>query len=89
MGDVLLGQHLAHIGAAGGVTDHGSAAANLGDGLVACHLQALHQGQGHKVSCGQTIGGAVEADVEGSLAVVDEVDDGPPDRGLSVLRTES
>ena len=39
MGDIVLGQHLAHIGAAGGVTDHSSAAADQGDGLVACQLQ--------------------------------------------------
>ena len=75
VGNVLLGQHLAHIGTAGGVADHGGAAADEGDGLVACHLQALHQGQGHEMSGGQAVGGAVEADVEGSLAVVDEVDD--------------
>ena len=75
MGDVLLGQHLAHIGAAGGVADHGGAAADEGDGLVACHLQTLHQGQGHEVAGSQTVGGAVKADVEGGLAVFDEVDD--------------
>ena len=75
MGNIVLGQHLAHIGAAGGVTDHGSAAANQGDGLVACQLQALHQGQCHKVAGGQAICSAVKADVKGSLAVVDQVDD--------------
>ncbi len=73
--DVLLGQHLAHIGAAGGVADHGGAAADQGDGLVARHLQALHQGQGHKVAGGQAVGRAVKADVEGGLAVVDQVAD--------------
>ena len=75
VGDVLLGQHLAHIGAAGGVADHGGAAADEGDGLVACHLQTLHQGQGHEVAGSQAVGGAVKADVEGGLAVVDDVDD--------------
>ena len=75
MGDIVLGQHLAHIGAAGGVADHGSAAANQGNRLVACHLQALHQGQGHKVACGQAVGSAVKADIKSSLAVVDQVND--------------
>ncbi len=50
-------------------------AADEGDGLVACHLQTLHQGQGHEVAGSQAVGGAVKADVEGGLAVVDEVDD--------------
>ena len=75
MGDVLLGQHLAHVGAAGGIADHGGAAADQGDGLVASHLQALHQGQRHEMACGQAVGSAVEADVKGRLAVVDEVAD--------------
>ena len=47
--------------------DHGSAAADQGNRLVACHLQALHQGQGHKVACGQAVGSAVKADVKGCL----------------------
>ena len=70
MVDVLLGEHLAHIRAAGGVANHGGAPANEGDRLVACHLQPLHQGEGHKVAHGQAVGGAVKADVEGGLAVV-------------------
>ena len=75
VGDVLFGQHLAHVGAAGGIADHGGASADQSDGLVASHLQALHQGQRHKMACGQAVGSAVEADVKGCLAVVDEVDD--------------
>ena len=50
-------------------------AADQGNRLVACHLQALHQGQGHKVACGQAVGSAVKADVKGCLAIVDQVDD--------------
>ena len=75
VGDILFGQHLAHVGTAGGVADHGSAAADQGNRLVACHLQALHQGQGHKVACGQAVGSAVKANVKGCLAIVDQVDD--------------
>jgi len=75
VGDVLFGQHLAHIGAAGGIADHGSASADQGDRLVACHLQALHQGQGHKMACGQAVGRAVKADIKSSLAVVDQIND--------------
>ena len=36
-------------------------AANQRDWAVACHLQTLHQGQRHKVSGGQAVGGAVKA----------------------------
>ena len=73
--DILLGEHLPHIGAAGGVTDHGGAAADEGDGLVARHLQALHQGQGHEMTRRQRVRCAVKADVKGSLAVVDHFTD--------------
>ena len=73
--DIVLGQHLAHIGAAGGVTDHSSAAADQGDGLVACQLQALHQGQRQKMAGSQAVSGAVKADIKSSLAVVDQVND--------------
>ena len=41
--DVLLGEHFTHIGTAGGVADHGGAAADQGNGLIAGHLQPLHQ----------------------------------------------
>ena len=73
--DILLGEHLPHIGAAGGVTDHGGAAADEGDGLVARHLQALHQSQGHEMTRRQRIRRAVKADVEGGFAVVDHLTD--------------
>ncbi len=66
---------LTHIGTAGGVADHGGAAADQGNGLVACHLQALHQAQGHKVAHVQAVRRAVKADVEGGLAVVDHLAD--------------
>ena len=75
MSDIVLGQHFAHIGAAGGIADHGSAAANQGDGLVASQLQALHQGQRQKMAGSQAVGSAVKADIKSSLAVVDQVND--------------
>ena len=71
--DVLLGQHLAHIGTARRVTDHCRAAANQGNGAVAGLLQALHQGQGHKVTGSQAVRRAVKANVERGLAVVDDL----------------
>ncbi len=71
--DVLPGEHFPHIGAAGGVADHGGAAADEGDGLVARLLQALHKGQGHEVARREAVGGAVKADVEGGLARVDHL----------------
>ena len=73
--NILLGQHLAHIGTARGVADHGGTAADQGNGLIASHLQALHQGQGHKMACSQAVRSAVKANVESGLAVVDEVND--------------
>ena len=60
---------------AGGVADHGGAAADQSDRLIARHLQTLHQGQRHEVTGSQAVGRAVKADVEGGFAVVDEVDD--------------
>ena len=75
MVDVLPGQHLAHVGAARGVADHGGAAADEGDGLVARHLQPLHQRQGHEMARGQAVRRAVEADIEGGLAGVHHLPD--------------
>ena len=71
--DVGLGEHLAHIVATRGVSDHGRAAADQGDGLVARHLESFHQAQRHEVADVQAIRRAVKADVERRLAVVDEV----------------
>ena len=65
--DVLLGEHLAHVGAAGWVADHGGAAANQGDGLVARRLEPLHQRQGHEVPRRQAVRRAVKADIKGGL----------------------
>ena len=71
--DVLLGEHLAHVGAAGWVADHGGAAADQGDGGIARRLEPLHQGQGHEVPRRQAVRRTVEADIKFGLAVVDEV----------------
>ena len=68
--NVLSRQHLAHIRPTGGVTDHGSAVADQGDGLVSGHLQPLHQAQGHKMPHMQRIRRAVKSNVEGCLSVV-------------------
>ena len=65
-------QHLAHVGAPGGGADHGGAAAQKGNGLVARLLKALHQRQRHKMPGRQAVGSAVETDVERCLAVVDQ-----------------
>ena len=73
--DVLNRQHLAHVGAAGGVADHRRAAADQRNRLVARHLQALHQRQRHKVAGRQAVGRAVKADVKRRFAAVDQVAD--------------
>ena len=73
--DGLLSEHLTHIGAPGGVADQGRAVADEGDGLVARHLQTLHQAQSHKVTHVQGVRRAVKADVKRGLAVVDHLAD--------------
>ena len=73
--NILFGEHLAHIRAARGVADHGRAAADERDGLVARHLEAFHQRQRHKVTGRQAVGRAVKADIELGLARVDHFTD--------------
>ena len=51
------------------------AAADQGDGLVARHLQPLHQAQGHEVAHVQAVRRAVKADIERGLAVVHQFPD--------------
>ena len=75
VGDIVLGQHLAHIGAAGGVADERRTVADEGDGLVPGHLQTLHQAQCHEVTDMQRVRRAVKANVERGFAVVDHVFD--------------
>ena len=75
MGNGLPGHHGAHIGSAGGVSDHRRAAADEGNGLVTRHLQALHQAQRHKMTHMERIRRRVEANIEGRLAVVDHLTD--------------
>ena len=73
--DGIPGHHGAQIRAAGGVADHGRAAADQRDGAVAGHLEAFHQAQGHKVAHMEGIRCGIEADIEGSFALVDETAD--------------
>ena len=73
--DGLLGHHGAHIRPAGGIADHGRAAADEGNGSVAGHLQPLHQAQCHEVTHMQGVGSGVKADIEHGLAVVDHFPD--------------
>ena len=75
MVDLLAGQHFSHIGSSGRVTDHGGAAADQGDRFVSCHLHPFHQGQCHEVTCGQTVCGAVESDIERCFSIVYQVSD--------------
>ena len=73
--DLLDGHHGAKIRAPGGIADHACAAAYERYGLVACFLQSLHKKKGHKVAYMQGISGRIKADIEGGLAVVDQVSD--------------
>ena len=73
MVDILFRQHFSHIGSAGGIADHSRAAAEQGNGTVACHLKSFHQAECHKVTDMETVGSRIKADVENSLAVVDKL----------------
>ena len=73
--DILPREHLSHIGAAAGVADHRSAAADKGDGGVARHLEALHKGKSHEMTRCKAVRRAVKADIEFRLAAVDKLSD--------------
>ena len=73
--DGLLSHHRPHIRTAGGVSDHSSTTANEGNGLIASHLQPLHQAQCHKVSNMERVSRGIKANIERSLAVVDHLAD--------------
>ncbi len=69
--NILTREHFSHVCSARGITYHSSAAAYESNGLVACHLQTLHKRKSHEMSRGEAVCGAVKADVEGGLPVVD------------------
>ena len=71
--DILFRQHFSHIGSARGIADHSRAAAEQGNGTVACHLKSFHQAERHKVTDMKAVGGRIKADVENRLAVVDKL----------------
>ena len=71
----LLGHHRAHIASAGGVTDVTGATADKRNGLVSRHLKPLHKAQRHEVTDVQRIRRGVKADIEGRLAVIDQLSD--------------
>ena len=71
--DLLLRQHLAHVGTAGGVADHGRAAAQQGYGPVARELEPAHEVQGHEVADVERVRRRVEAYIERSLARIYEL----------------
>ena len=73
--DGLGRHHGAHIRAPGGVADVAGAAAHQDHRPVPCHLQALHQAQGHEVAHMEAVGGGVKADIKRGLAVVDQLPD--------------
>ena len=72
---LLLGEHLAHVGAAGGVADHRRAAAEQSYRTVARELEAAHQVERHEVADVQAVRRRIEAYIERCLPGVDEVAD--------------
>ena len=75
MVDIFPRQHFTHVGSSGGISDHGSAAADQRDRFVPGHLKALHQRQRHEVSGRQAVGRAVKADVKDRFSAVDQIPD--------------
>ena len=75
MGYGLLGHHLAHVSTSRRISYHAGAAAHQGYGLVARHLQPLHQAERHKVAYVQAVRRRIESDVKGGLARIDHVPD--------------
>ena len=71
MVDILSREHSAHISSAGRVPDHGRAAADEGNRLIACQLQPLHKCQCHEMSGGQAVCRAVKAYIESCLTGID------------------
>ena len=69
--DDFRSHHGTHVRTSGRVANHACASANQGNGLVACHLKALHQTKGHEVSYMEAVGCGVEADIEHGLSLVD------------------
>ena len=63
--DGILGQHLTHVGAAGGVTDQGRTVADQGDRFVSALLEMLQDHDADKVADVQGISRRVDADVGG------------------------
>ncbi len=71
--DILLCEHLSHIGSAGGISDKRCSAAYERNRLVARELQTLHKRECHEMACGQAVCRAVKADIKRCLAVVDKL----------------
>lgn len=68
-GDLVFGEELAFLGFAAGVADAAGGAAGDGDGVVAGELEAAEGDEGDETAGVETIGGGVEAAVEGDWVV--------------------
>ena len=75
MVDLLLGQHLAHIGLASRIADHGRAAADQCNRMVAGLLQAGHNNQLQEMADVQRISRCVKTNIECSLMVIQQIAD--------------
>ena len=57
-------KHFAHVGFAGRIADHGSAAAHQRDGLMACPLHVGHSHNRNVMTDMKAVGSWIETDVE-------------------------
>ena len=80
--DLLRGHHGTGVGAAGGVAQHGGAAADEDDRSVAVFLHVHHDDDLHKVAYMQAVRRGVEADVELYLLLAQQLADAFVVRGL-------
>ena len=69
----LSGHHGAQIASARRISDHARAASYEGNGLIARHLQPLHQTEGHEMPHVQAVRGGIEPDIKGGLPVIDQL----------------
>ena len=69
----FLGQHLTHIGLAGGITNHGGTAADQRNRAMAGLLQASHNNQLQEMADMQGICCGIKANIERGLMVIQQV----------------
>ena len=71
--DHLRRHHGSHISTSRRISDHAGSAADQCNRFISRHLQSLHQAECHEMSHMKAVCGGVEADIEYSLSVIDQL----------------